>query len=334
MNYPSIFTKTSRNPFVILLISFLVSFATTEYFKDVSGAEEFPSREIRLVVPYGPGGAVDIGSRLFADKVEKILGVPVVVVNNNAGGGAVGTLSVSQAKPDGYMLLATTTGLLVLKPMMTPELSYRYTDFTPICRTYDIPAALWVKNEAPWKNLKELVDYGKKNPGTLRASGGPAGSFLSVLINMFRTEAGIDIAIIPTTGGTAQSAALMGGHAELCMDPIASSISFLRAGRVRVLASTHKIKEFPAIRTFAEEGLPGINLQEWHGIYGPKGLPKAIVTKLTKAFEKASSDPSMLEQMGKLYMLPAYQDSDETYKTLESARESIYNSLKQSGLIK
>jgi tripartite-type tricarboxylate transporter receptor subunit TctC len=326
--------RAVRNPWVILSLSLLVGLVTTVPSSNHAWAQEFPSREIRLIVPYSPGGAVDMGTRLFADKVEKILGVPVVVVNNNAGGGAVGTLSVMQAKPDGYMLLATTTGLLVLKPMLVPDLAYRYTDFIPISRTYDIPAALWVKNDSPWKDVKELIDYGKKNPGKLRASGGPAGSFLSVLLSMFKTEAGIDLAVIPTTGGTTQSAALMGGHVELCMDPIASSVNFLRAGRVRALASTHRIKEFPEIQTFAEVGLPGVSLKEWHGIYGPKGLPKEVVTKLAKAFEKASTDPSLLEQMGKLHILPAYQDSEETSKTLKSVQESIYNSLKQAGLIK
>ena len=334
MKHHSLLAKAPGNLCLIVLGMFFASLAAVIPLRDVSAAEEYPAREIRVVVPYNPGGAVDIGTRIFADKVEKALGVPMVIVNNAAGGGAVGTLSVSQAKPDGYTVLATTTGLLILKPLMTPELTYRHTDFAPVCRAYLIPAGIWVKGDAPWKNLKELVDHAKKNPGTLRAAGGPAGSFLSVLINMFKTEAGINIAIIPTGGGTAQSAAVMGGHAELCMDPIASDVNFLRAGRMRCLVASHKIPEFPSIKTFSEEGYPGVSLEEWLGFYAPKGLPKPLLTKLTKAFEKVSTDASLVEQMGKLFILPAYLDPDETGRALESCRETTLKGLKQAGLIK
>ena len=333
--YRSIVSRCLKSLFLIFLVSFVVSFVTTGTFQNAFGAEEFPTREIRLILPLNPGGSIDIGSRLFAAKIEKILGVPAVVVNNTAGAGAAAILSVKEAKPDGYMLLGVpTTSFFILKPMMIPEVTYRYTDFTPICRIFGTPAALLCRADAPWKNMKELIEYIKAHPGTVRATGGPAGGFLNTLLHQFKAEAGVDIAIVPTGGGAAQSTALMGGHVELCMDPLTADISFLRAGRVRILASEIKMKEFPAVRTFAEEGLPGVGLKELQGIYGPKGLPMAIVTKLAKAFQEASNDPSLRKQLEESLIPPEYEGSDEMTKVTESQIVSVRNSLTKAGLIK
>jgi tripartite-type tricarboxylate transporter receptor subunit TctC len=330
-----ILSRRLKTLLVSLLFSSGVSFVATGTFQNAFGAEEFPTREIRLILPLNPGGSIDIGSRLFAGKVEKILGVPVVVVNNTAGAGAAAILSVKEAKPDGYMLLGVpTTSFFILKPMMIPEVTYRYTDFTPICRIFGTPAALLSRADAPWKNMKELIEYIKAHPGTVRATGGPAGGFLNTLLHQFKVEAGVDIAIVPTGGGAAQSTALMGGHVELCMDPLTATIGFLRAGRVKILASEIKIKEFPAVRTFAEEGLPGVGLKELQGIYGPKGLPMAIVTKLAKAFEEASNDASLRKQMEESIIPPEYESSDEMTKATENQLVNVRNSLKKAGLLK
>ena len=296
-------------------------------------AEEFPAREIKLVVPLAPGGGVDVPARIFADKVAKILGVPVTVVNNTAGGGVAGALSVVQAKPDGYTLLYSPSGAIITRELLNPDLPYRHTDFTAICHAIVMPVAIFVNHDASWKNLKELVDYGKKNPGQLRVSGATAGGFLQTITDLFTATAGIDVTVIPSKGGVSQIASLMGGHAELCTDAFSTSISFLRAGKIRALVSTHKIAGFPAIRTFEEEGYPQVNLKMWHGIFGPKNIPKNILAKLTDAFEKASKDQSLREQLGKLYIIPDYHGPEEAAKLVLSEREITSRILKKSGVI-
>lgn len=332
MNHSSIFAKIVRSPFLIFLI---FSLGIAGPFITVSWAAEFPSKEIKLVVPYGVGGAMDISSRFLSEKVGKILGVPIVVVNNTAGGGAVGALSVVQAKPDGYTILAGSPGVCITKPMLSPELPYRYTDFTPVCMAIAQPAGIFVQNEAPWKSLKELVDYGKQNPGKLRTSVAFAGGGLHVLTELFKAEAGIDITVIPTKGGASQSTALMGGHAELCMDTYTPSITYVKAGRLRALAGTHNVPGLPMIKTFAEEGYPGMIIKLWLAIFAPKGLPKPILTNLTKAFEKALKDPSTQEQLlGTGYLLSDYQDPDETSKCIEREHEITLKLLKKAGVIK
>jgi len=277
---------------------------------------------------------MDIPPRIFKDRIDRILGVPMVVVNNTAGGGTVGTLTVFLAKPDGYTLLYGSTGPLILQPMFSPELPYRYTEFTPICQTIVVPVVMLVQNEAPWKSLKELVDYGRKNPGALRGTVSHKGSSLFVLTELFKAAAGVDITVIPTKSGVSQSAALMGGHAELCTDTVATNISFLRAGRLRALACTHKLPEFPMIKTFAEEGYPAVSLKVWQGIFAPKGLPKPILTKLTTAFEKASNDPSLRDQLGKQYMFVEYLNPEETSTAVKNEHEITLKILKQTGMVK
>jgi tripartite-type tricarboxylate transporter receptor subunit TctC len=233
--------KTPRKAVCIVATLFFGGFLAMGIPGNVSwAAEEFPSREVKLVVPYAAGGAIDSAIRILANKTEKILGGPIVIINNTAGGGAAGALTVAQAKPDGYTLLVGTSGVLILKPLLTPEVRFRPTDFTPICRTVVTPLALLVTNEAPWKTLKELVEYAKGNPGKLRVTVGQAGTLVDVFINLFKGEAGIDMTNVPTTAGTAQTAALLGGHSELCMASVAQSASFIKAGRLRVLACTHQ----------------------------------------------------------------------------------------------
>ncbi|MEI9479107.1 MAG: tripartite tricarboxylate transporter substrate binding protein [Deltaproteobacteria bacterium] len=334
MNNQSFFVRILRKALFMGLIFFIMGVLLSGSFRDVSWAQEFPSREIRLIIPYGAGGAIDNATRIFANRSEKILGVPVVVINNAAGGGAAGALSVSQAKPDGYTLLAGTSGVLILKPILTPDVRFRHTDFSPICRTIGIPTALWVTNEAPWKTLKDLVDYAKGNPGKLRVTVGQAGTLIDVLANLFKAEAGIDITNIPTTAGAAQTAALLGGHSELSIGSVSQGISFLKAGRLRALASTHKVPGFPMIKTFEEEGYPGVTMKEWVGIFSPKGISNPVLTKLTKAFEMACNDPSMREQLEKLYTLPEYLGPEETSKSLDRGHELALKILKQSGMVK
>lgn len=336
MKRSSILTNTFRNSYLLFIffLIFSTSFSTEEPFRGVSWAQEFPSREIKLVVTHGAGGGVDIPARIFSGKAEKIFGVPIVVVNNTAGGGVVGTLSVIQAKPDGYTLLYTVAGTIITKEILTPDLPYKHTDLMPICQAVVMPVALFVQNDAPWKTLKEMVDYAKKNPGKLRATVAGAGGFMDVLINLFKAEAGVDITVIPTKGGLAQSSALMGGHSELCVDTIANNVDFLRAGRLRAIVGTHKIPGFPMIKTFEDEGYPRVSLKLWHGFFGPKGLPKPILTKLTSTLEKAINDPSLLEQLNKLNILPSYKTPEETSKFIEHEYEVTLKILKQSGVVK
>ncbi len=337
MNHRFNFVKILRNASLCTILSliFFVSFQITGIFQNDSwAADEYPSKEIKLVVPYSPGGAMDILARVFADKVEKILGVPVVVANNAAGGGSVGVLSVKQAKPDGYTLLAAPTGLIIMKPILTPDLPYSRTDVAPVCVAGETQLAIFVQNDAPWKNLKELVEYAKKNPGKLRAGVGQAGSFLQVLMDLFKAEAGVNIIDVPSTGGLTISAALLGGHVELTMSTASPDINFVKAGRLRALACNQKIPDFPTIKTFEEEGYPGVNLSLWYGIFAPKGLPNPILTKLTKAFQKACDDPSLKEQLKNANIVPNYLSPEETSKIVERDHEVTYKILKQTGVAK
>ena len=160
---------------------------------------------------------------------------------------------------------------------------------------------------------------------------GQAGTLVDVLVNLFKGEAGIDMTNIPTTAGTAQTAALLGGHSELCVASVSQGASFIKAGRLRVLACTHKVPGFPMIKTFEEEGYPGVILKEWVGIFSPRGLPGPVLTKLSKAFETACNDPSLREQLVKIYTLPEYQGPEDTSKALQSGHDLALKILETVG---
>lgn len=332
------FLEKNLRSLLVFLIFFFVTILAAVAPQNFSWAAEFPSREIKLMVTHAPGGGVDIVARIFADQVKDILGVPVVVMNNATGGGTVGTLNVAQSKPDGYTLLNAPTGSIITKPIMTPEIPYRRTDFIPICKTVVMPVAVFVRNEAPWKTLKDLVEYAKKNPGKVRAISGQAGGFDHTLTSLLMAEAGIDIAQIPSGqregGGAAKVAELLGGHGEMYTDPLTPGISYVQAGRLRALVSTHKVPGFPMIKTFEEEGYPGVSLKMWHGVFVPKGTPGPVVTKLTKAYEKASNNPSLKEQLLKQYIISDYQGPEETAKLIENEYEITLKVLKRAGLAK
>ncbi len=316
-----------------IFVFLFIALFTVGHLRDAFCAEEFPRKEIRLVTPYGVGGSVDIVARIYADHIGKTLAVPIVVVNNTAGGGSVAPLSVAKAKPDGYNLLYAAAGLLSTKVILNPEIPYRHTDFTPVSLLIENISVLWVQNDAPWKDLKELVDYAKENPGKLRGTGGVPGSGIHVLMDLFQGEAGIKFVNIPTTGGAAMTTAVMGGHAEFCFDVITAGIDSMRAGRLRALASTRKVPGFPMIKTFEEQGHP-LPWDLWHGVFAPKGLPKPILSKLTKAFEIACNDASLQEQLMKLYIFPHYRDPEETTKFVDNEWEMMLKILKQSGMAK
>ncbi len=153
------------------------------------------------------------------------------------------------------------------------------------------------------------------------------------MVQLFKAKSGIDCVDIPTTGGAATTTALLGGHAEFCFDVVVPGIDSMRAGRLRALASTRKIPGFPMIKTFEEEGYP-IPWELWHGVFAPKELPKPVLSKLTKAFEKACSDASLKEQLMKLYFYPRYRDPEGTTKFIDNEWEMMLKLLKQSGLVK
>jgi tripartite-type tricarboxylate transporter receptor subunit TctC len=261
---------------------------------------DYPNREIEIVVPNPPGGSVDLGSRILGETLSKDLGVPIIVSNKSAGGGAAGAEYVLNGKPDGYKILAAPHPLLIALPETMPGVTFRWNSFVPVIQFAHQPYTFISRVDAPYNTLNELIAFAKKNPGKLNASGTGAGQTTHFLFEAWREAAGVDIGFIPYKGGAEYTAALLGGHVDITIGGIAPSIGVLKGGKAKILVATAKLKEYPQVPTFAELGFPALNLQFYITMLAHKDTPKEFVEKLEKAIEKALQNPAVIEKLDKL----------------------------------
>jgi len=266
-----------------------------------AAAQEFPTKPIELVLPFGAGGSHDLTARAVASVAQPYLGQPLLVVLKPGGGGAVGSQHVSRAKPDGYTLLFGGTGpntifALVQKAPTGPD------QFLPVARINHSPAVFAVRHEAPWKTLREAIDYAKKNPGKFSfANTGPWGA-ADYPMRLIARAAGIDYTNIPHDGGGPALLAVLGGHADATFGFAPQLMPQMMAGKMRALAvtGTRRLANLKNVATVKEEGFD-VNFTMWRAVLAPRGTPQPIVEKLEAAFRKMSEDKSfqaLIKQLG------------------------------------
>lgn len=257
-----------------------------------AGAQEFPTKAIELVIPFGPGGSHDLTARAVVSVAHQYLGQPLLIVLKPGGGGAVGSQHVIRSKADGYTLLfggtgPNTTFALVQKAPIGPD------QFLSVARINYSAPFIAVKADAPWKSLRELIEYAKKNPGRLNfANTGPWGA-ADLPMRMLAKAAGIEYNNIPHDGGGPALLAVLGGHADATFGFTAQLTPQVAAGKMRVLAITDvkRHPDFPSVPTTKEEGYDVV-FTMWRSVLAPKGTPQAILDKLETAFKKMSEDRS------------------------------------------
>ncbi len=319
------------------ILSTLIIGCCLSLFAVFGQAEEkaYPYRQIDFIIPYDPGGSIDIMSRIFVEAIKDTLKVPVVPMNKPGAGGSIGTTYISNARPDGYTIGAGSFGSLVISPIVEPKLPYKRQELTLVAKTINFPIGIFVLPDAPWKNLKELADYVRANPGKIRAAvGGPTGA-PALMLEAFKIQAGgLNIINIPSKGGASMATALLGGHVEICSDPVASEVSLLKAGRVRALAVSDRAPGFPHLPTFAEAGFPGVNVSSWAAVIAPKGIPMPVLDKLASALEAASRKPTVVEQLNREAMNADFIGPDDFIKRLEKEDATVLEIARKVGLIK
>lgn len=279
----------------------LVALATSAVPQTSARAEEFPTRPIELVIPFGAGGSHDLTARAIASVAQQYLGQPLLVVLKPGGGGAIASQFVSRAKPDGYTLLFGGSGpntiyAIVQKASTGPD------QFTPVARINYSPAVFAVRAEAPWRTFREALDHMKKNPGAFRfANTGPWGAG-DLPMRMVARAAGIEYSNIPYDGGGPALLAVLGGHADASFLFTAQLMPHIGAGKMRALAVTDakRHRDLPDVPTLREEGIDVVFTQ-WRAVLAPKGTPQAIVEKLEAAFRDMTGDRSfqaLIKQLG------------------------------------
>jgi tripartite-type tricarboxylate transporter receptor subunit TctC len=260
-------------------------------------AQTFPSRPVTIVVPYPPGGLIDLVARALQPFLQTELGVPVVAENHAGAGGNVGAELVSRAAPDGYTLLLANPSLAI-SPTLYKKLNYRpIEDFAYIGRYGSVPNVLVVSPALPVKTAQELIAYAKKNPGKLNYGSPGYGTSPQLSSELFKTMSGTFIVHIPFRGAGPATAALLGGEIEMMIDNIPPQVGNIKAGKVRALAVTSlkRADVLPDVPTMDEIGLKGYEVVAWFGLATRAGTPQEIVARLNAALNSATRDPKLRE---------------------------------------
>jgi len=265
-----------------------------------AAAQDFPSRPVRIVLGFPPGGVTDITSRLLADALSKSWARQVVVDNRPGASGTIGADHVAKSPPDGYTLLLTTSAANVVAPALFAKLPYDAgRDFAHITLISSSPSVLLVNPKLPVKTLREFIDYSKSRPGQLAYASPGRGLTGHLAVEMFAAAAGAQYLHVPYKGSAPALNAAVAGEAQLVYDPVASSLGHIRSGQLRALAisTVERSSVLPDVPTMAESGLKGIEFSTWTGISAPAGTPREVIAKLYRDIVAAMRTPSVRDKL-------------------------------------
>ncbi|CAM2996509.1 Bug family tripartite tricarboxylate transporter substrate binding protein [Cupriavidus taiwanensis] len=293
----------------------------------VNAQGAWPARPITLVVPFPPGGSVDIMARQYSEPLSRILGVPVVVDNRPGAGGSVATQTVARSKPDGYTLVVSSQSSHLANPLTQPKIGYDpIKDFESIAMLGRQPNALVVHSSVPVRTFAEFLAYAKKNPGKLDYGSGGVGSMGQLNVEMLKAATGIYATHIPYRGGNQLITAVLSNEVQFILDNLVIMLPHIKEGKVRVLAvaSEQRLPQLPDVPTLAELGYPQLNLSSWTGIAAPAGTPAPVVQKLYQAVRQAASDPAMQNALRSRGVVPPEEMAPAAFEKMMAERLQRY----------
>jgi tripartite-type tricarboxylate transporter receptor subunit TctC len=262
-------------------------------------AQTFPTKTLRLVVPFAPGGSSSIVARAVAAEMEKGLGQSIIVDNKPGGGGNVAMLEVARSEADGYTLIIGHVGSLAMNPFMYTKLPYDVDkDFTPISLLATVPAIFVVHESVPAKNLREFVALAKKDPGKMYYGSAGNGSAGHLAMEYLKQATGIDIQHVPYKGTGPNVIDLVAGRTQAASAGTPPLMPHVKAGKLRVIAvgTSSRLPTLPDVGTVAEQGYPGFETSQWYGLNGPGKMPEAVLRRLAAEAAKAARAPAVLER--------------------------------------
>jgi tripartite-type tricarboxylate transporter receptor subunit TctC len=299
---------------VWLLLIMLMVFAIPALLR----AEEYPVRPITLINPLPPGGTLDLQGRAFAAVVEKYLGKPMVVVNKTGAAGAIGSLNIAQAKPDGYTLglgWSAQTALIINEILEGRKPSFTVDDFIVLGRFTDSSPVFLVPYNSPWKTIQQAIEDIKAHPNTYSFSSGGIQSISHLPMEALAVEMGMKLRHVPFQGGGPAFTALVGGHVQCSSQYPGTSLPKIKAKQLRVLAafSEQRLKNYEDVPTFKELGY-NVFHSSWVGMVAPKETPAPIVEKLRTLVKQVTSDPAFVNVIEKAGDEVEYADAETTRK--------------------
>lgn len=276
-----------------------------------------------MVVPFPPGGSVDIMARQYSEPLSRVLGVPIVVENRAGAGGSVGAQYVARSKADGYTLVVSSQSSHLANPLTQPQVGYDpVKDFENIAILGRLPNALVVHSSLPFKTFKEFIDYAKKNPGKLNYGSGGVGSMGQLNVEMLKASTGAFTTHIPYRGGTPLITAVLGNEVQFILDNLVIMLPHIQAGKVRALAvaNDQRLPQLPDVPTLAEVGYPQLNLTSWIGIAAPAGTPDAAVQTLHKAVRQVAASPAMIANLKDRGVIPPEEMTPAAFEKMMAER--------------
>ena len=262
-------------------------------------AQTFPDRTVRFVVPYPPGGFNDTLARVSAEKLTKMWNQPVIVENKPGGNTTVGNVFVAKSPPDGYTILITPLPFSALPGLYGANLPYdALKDFTPLVWAGSTQNALVVRNELPVNNVKDLLEYARKNPGKLNFGSTGSGSSNHLSMELFMKMTGTKMAHIPYKGSAPAVTAMLGGEIDALFDNVPNVLQHIKAGKLKAIgvSGVHRSVLLPEVPTVAESGVPGYEVNVWFGMQLPAGTPKPIVDKLNRDIVQLLKEPDVVQR--------------------------------------
>lgn len=287
-------------------------------------AQDFPTRTIRLVVAFPPGGPTDFVARIVADKMKSLLGQPVVIENKPGANGAVGADYVAHADPDGYTLFFTTVGAVAVTPHLGVKVNYDpVKDFAPISLVVQNTTLLVVKSDQPFNSAKDIVAAAKKNPGGIVLASTGIGSMPHLALELFQASANVKFLHVPYRGAAPALTDLLGGQVQGMFGDVPVLLPQIQGGKIKAIAAVANTRNqiLPDVPTLTEQGYPDTDASNWYGLLAPAKTPAPVIVKLHDALVNALADPQVHKKLVDSGAIPSPTTPDEFGKYLKAELE-------------
>ncbi len=315
--------------------AFIAGLALAAALAAPASAQTYPDHPIRLVVVFPAGGPTDIIARVVSQAMSERLGQPIVIENRGGAGGVVGTEAVAKAAPDGYTLALSSAGALSISPSLQ-KMPYRSTvDLKPVTLVARVPELLAVNAGSPAKNVADLIAMAKAKPGALNFVTSGPGSVPHLAVELLKSEAKIDMVHVPFPGAAPAVTELLAGRGDLAFFDIPVLLGNIKAGTLRALGigSPTRFAGLPDVPTMIEQGLPGVEAQNWYGLVAPAGTPDAVVEKINAAALAAMREPKVIETLSAQGVILA-GDKPAEFSALIQAEDKKWGAVVRAANIK